>query len=348
MRNILFCVTAFLAISFAAFAQPYGPGSTPTPCTAFGTATGTCLQGAGALGTPSSGTATNLTGTAAGLTAGAVTGSGIPYGTSANTAAQGNDSRFSVPTITGGTINGATIGATTPSTGAFSSVRVNTALTAYALEIGGAPGVTGFRGQDQTSSGVSVFGTVIGGIAIVGSPDVSASSSLWSGGSASLNANASHNVSTVGNLTIGTISSTTGLFVCETSGLISSGVTTCVASDRRVKDDHGIVSPSAAVARIMALPDEHLFSYKYGYGPSGIHAGWFAQDIKKVWPSVVYRGTPNKFAPDGQLSFDRGEIGPDTTTAVKWLVVANRTQNLYLIFLFFLNGITLFIIWKKK
>lgn len=37
-------------------------GGGSSPCSAFGTTTGTCLQGAGALGTPSSGVATNLTG----------------------------------------------------------------------------------------------------------------------------------------------------------------------------------------------------------------------------------------------------------------------------------------------
>lgn len=35
--------------------------ATPAPCAAFGTTAGTCLQGAGALGTPSSGNAANLT-----------------------------------------------------------------------------------------------------------------------------------------------------------------------------------------------------------------------------------------------------------------------------------------------
>lgn len=36
------------------------------------------------------------------------------FGTTAGTCAQGNDSRFSAPTITGGTINGAIIGASNP------------------------------------------------------------------------------------------------------------------------------------------------------------------------------------------------------------------------------------------
>lgn len=55
---------AALAFSFVpAQAQFIGiPGGGSGPCSAFGTIAGTCLQGAGALGTPSSGTGTNLTG----------------------------------------------------------------------------------------------------------------------------------------------------------------------------------------------------------------------------------------------------------------------------------------------
>lgn len=114
----------------------------------------------------------------------------------------------------------------------------------------------------------------------------------------------------------------TGDFVCApiTSGALSQGVTTCVASDKRVKNDLGIITPEKAVARVMALPDEHRFTYKAGYGPSGDHTGWWAQDIQKIWPGVVYKGKKMPITPDGELTFDRGEIGPDTTTAVKWLV----------------------------
>jgi uncharacterized Zn-binding protein involved in type VI secretion len=72
-KILLISALVGLTLSVPAHAQQIGPGPTIPPCTAFGTAAGTCLQGAGALGTPSSGTATNLTGTAAGLTAGAVT-----------------------------------------------------------------------------------------------------------------------------------------------------------------------------------------------------------------------------------------------------------------------------------
>lgn len=124
----------------------------------------------------------------------------------------------------------------------------------------------------------------------------------------------------------------TGDFVCApiTSGALSQGVTTCVASDKRVKNDLGIITPEKAVARVMALPDEHRFTYKAGYGPSGDHTGWWAQDIQKIWPGVVYKGKKMPITPDGELTFDRGEIGPDTTTAVKWLigqVTALKAQN---------------------
>lgn len=72
MKHVaVFFLCLFLSIS--ALAQQgtvVGPNS---PCSAFGTASGTCLQGASGIGTPSSGVATNLTGTASGLTAGNVT-----------------------------------------------------------------------------------------------------------------------------------------------------------------------------------------------------------------------------------------------------------------------------------
>lgn len=130
---------------------------------------------------------------------------------------------------------------------------------------------------------------------------------------------------TVGNLSLPTA---TGDFICVTaSGNMAQGVTTCAASDRRVKNDLGIVSPAQAVARVMALPEEHRFTYKTGYGPSGDHAGWFAQDIARMWPGVVYRSAKTALTPDGELTFDRAEVGPDTTTAVKWLIQHVREQD---------------------
>ena len=67
MVRFLAALSALLLMVADVQAQPIpigggGGGGGSAPCTAFGTTTGTCLQGAGALGTPSGGTATNLTG----------------------------------------------------------------------------------------------------------------------------------------------------------------------------------------------------------------------------------------------------------------------------------------------
>lgn len=49
------------ALGVHAVAQTVGPGPGIPPCTTFGTTAGTCIQGAGALGTPLSGNGTNIT-----------------------------------------------------------------------------------------------------------------------------------------------------------------------------------------------------------------------------------------------------------------------------------------------
>jgi hypothetical protein len=64
LRHLIFA--AALAFAAPAAAQQI---SLPYPaCTAFGTTAGTCIQGAGALGTPSSGNATNMTSTTTAIT----------------------------------------------------------------------------------------------------------------------------------------------------------------------------------------------------------------------------------------------------------------------------------------
>lgn len=178
---------------------------------------------------------------------------------------------------------------------------------------------------------VDVLGNTTAGGSINAGANVTANGTgiiNWSG-RASLSSTSASNISTSGTFTITTIGTGTGDFVCApvAGGLISQGVTTCVASDKRVKNDLGVVTPEMAVARIMALPLEHRFTYKIGYGASGDHTGWWAQDIKKIWPGIVYKGAKTKLTPDGELSMDRGEMGPDTTTAVKWLVMQIRAQQ---------------------
>lgn len=160
--------------------------------------------------------------------------------------------------------------------------------------------------------------------------NVTINASNGTGGSSVNVVDAAYNGVTISQpITASSISTGTGDFLCAPigGGLISQGVTTCVASDKRVKNDLGVVTPEQAVDRVMALPEEHRFMYKPGYGPGGDHTGWWAQDIAKQWPGVVYRSRVTKLTPDGELVFDRGEVGPDTTTAVKWLVGQVRAEE---------------------
>ena len=60
MKWLIYALAVLL--SSASFAQQANIAQPLAPCVAFGSTTGTCLQGGGVLGTPSSGTLTNATG----------------------------------------------------------------------------------------------------------------------------------------------------------------------------------------------------------------------------------------------------------------------------------------------
>lgn len=124
----------------------------------------------------------------------------------------------------------------------------------------------------------------------------------------------------LGPLTISTINTGTGVFMCESSGLILSGATTCVASDNRLKNDLGVVTEAQAVARVLARPAAHMYTYKTGYGPAGKHYGWFAQDIEKVQPELVTLSGTTNLTPDGTKVFDKVEFEADTSTALQYLL----------------------------
>lgn len=96
-RWLLVAALAFIPVEIAgAQTIPGGGGGTPAPCTAFGTTAGTCLQGAGALGTPSSGTGTNLTGIP--LTSGVTGTLPLANGGTGVTSAQGNGTKVQLST----------------------------------------------------------------------------------------------------------------------------------------------------------------------------------------------------------------------------------------------------------
>lgn len=99
MKRII--ILAFLLLAIPAYAQQgvvIGPIS---PCSAFGTASGTCLQGAGALGAPASGNGSNITNVNAATLGGATFAAPGPIGggTPSTIAATSNTS----PLIIGGT-----------------------------------------------------------------------------------------------------------------------------------------------------------------------------------------------------------------------------------------------------
>ena len=110
-----------------------------------------------------------------------------------------------------------------------------------------------------------------------------------------------------------------GYASCTALTTNGSGVIGCTASDRRVKNDLGEIAPLSALARVMALPAVHKFSFKDGYGPAGEHYGWFAQDIQKVDPELVHKGPTTELTPDGELQFDKAETGPLALAAIKEL-----------------------------
>lgn len=216
----------------------------------------------------------------------------------------------------------------------FGSADSAGAPVAQTLSVQSASGVSNTAGANTTLDLISAgTGTGVAGILTINCAPHSTTGTTKNAYSACLTLNGDTLAETLaGTLTVNTIGSGTGDFLCSpiNGGLITQGVTTCVASDKRVKNDLGIVTPDMAVARIMASPDEHLYTYKsQRYGASGIHGGWFAQDIQKNadYHGTVYKSGPTPLTPDGELTFDKGELGPDTTTAVKWLVMKEREQQ---------------------
>jgi hypothetical protein len=296
IEKIIASALALLLSCGLAFAQPsssnIGPGPIPPPCITFGATAGTCLQGAGALGTPSSGTATNLTGLP--ISTGV---SGL--GTGVATLLSGSSSGTGGPAGTAG----ATFTGTT-TVAAISGFSANLATTDNTISVSG--------------SNLIMNGIVGGGLQLVGDgTNRKQAINIQAGASANIA------FSTAGSQAFvlsGALTSCTGI---TTS---SSQVASCTVSDKRLKNDLGIVSDIAALTKVLSLPAVHRYTFKQagcgvqgkdGCGPGGEHLGFFAQDIQKVDPSLIVRGPKNKLAPDGVLQFDKAELGPLALAAIK-------------------------------
>lgn len=150
---------------------------------------------------------------------------------------------------------------------------------------------------DTTGAGGSVYGTVSG-----------------SGGPACLMTRSACGVSLS---TVNAVSFNATTYANCTALTTTGNVVGCTASDKRVKNDLGVISPSQALAKVLALPDLHQFTYKKGYGPAGKHYGWFAQDMRKAEPQIVSVGPKTALTPDGELQMDKNEVAPEALAAIK-------------------------------
>lgn len=160
MKIIAAAISAALFLATATGAQvvpvTQGSGGGSAPCSSFGTTTGTCLQGAGAAGTPSS---INLTNGTALPVPGGLAATGTPSSTTflrgdgawatpasggtpggSNTQCQYNNSSTfggiadctsngTTIVLSGGTIDGMAVGGTTPAAGAFTTLSATGNLT---------------------------------------------------------------------------------------------------------------------------------------------------------------------------------------------------------------------------
>lgn len=250
-------IIIIVLFAFPAYAQQgIAVGPNP-PCAIFGTATGTCLQGAGPLGTPSSGTVTNLTGTA-----------------SIN-------------------VNG-TVGATTPTTGAFTTLNASQTLTAgpaRSLIIGNSE-VYGLSVSNRVGDGAIYLGATHSA-----SPDFVLSSN---GGNPLLTVSAGALVTMPGTLVITLLGQTSVAqsgTMCYNSGtglLTYDATLGCLASTMTVKDAWEKIAPLEALHAVLKM-EPGSFVYKKDMGlPEGEQIGFNAEQMAGIDERLVSRDTEGK------------------------------------------------------
>lgn len=259
MKKILILIL-LLASDFAladgAFVAP--------PCQAFGSTSGTCLQGAGALGTPSSGTITNLTGTA-----------------SIN-------------------ING-TVGATTPGTGAFTTIASTVANSTSSISLlsGAAGSFTAYsigRTASEGNFGIAagndqfITGTIAGDAAIIAS-----NGALFVGANSGTSkikiAGSGGAITATGAIQMPSLASSSAAqtgTVCWTTGtgnLTVDTTTTCLLSASKFK--HGIIPlENNSLTKVLAL---RPVSYEYNaeLAIAGEQIGLIAEDVAAIDDRLV-------------------------------------------------------------
>lgn len=250
------------------------------------------------------------------------------FGTTAGTCAQGNDSRITgaapaaSPTFTG------TV--TMPDASTWTSSGISALKTLQLLKASGDAGLLNVQGG-ATDNVYGTFFNTSGGIRVI--------QYNGSGGIATTAAENLRLQYNAADVLVFTGSTGANIFLSSTSYANCTALTTssntlsCTASDKRLKDDEGIVSLFVALWHVLRLPDLHIFEFKTykdwddttkkmvlrSFGPHGQHYGFWAQDVAKVEPELVKRGDKTWLTPDGELLLDKGELAPLLFPALKAL-----------------------------
>lgn len=158
--------------------------------------------------------------------------------------------------------------------------------------------------------------------------------------------------SVAGSFAVGAMATATGSFVCATAAsALTLEATTCVASDERLKNNIDSLTPDMALARVLALPFGHDFTFKEGYGAAGLQEGFFAQEVQKTRPDLVTKSAPTELTPDGTLSVNYPALGIEAPLAIKALQSEIDTQRMWLILLSLIVlalGASQVMLWRRQ
>lgn len=256
MIRLLLALLLFTSPAWAQQGSAVGPNP---PCSAFGTASGTCLQGASALGSPSS------VGT-------------LPAFTLGGTIAGG-----------GNQLNNIVIGTTTPLAGSFTTLNASSTLTA-------GPARSLLNGNSEPYA-LSVNNRVGDGAVYVGAthsatPDLILSNN---GGATILTVTAGGSMvipATLNITTLGQTSVAQSGTVCYNSGtgLVTYDATLgCLASTMAVKDAWKKIAPQQALQAVLKM-EPGSFVYKKDMGlPEGAQIGFNAEQMAGIDERLVSR-----------------------------------------------------------
>jgi hypothetical protein len=240
------------------------------------------------------------------------------------------------PVVNGGTLTGGTLGGTTTladgvttlgTTGGVTTVTLssngNNLVKTVNANAGGSV-VSGFSAGNGTNNlGIYMLGTgyTPTGIYAANASIIQAAATLGisSNGTLAFVANggtaAQMSLASTGVLTLNTAN-----YNSCTALTTSSGVINCTASDARVKNDLGTITPEDGLAEVLSLHDPHRYTFKAGFGPSGVHTGNFAQEIQASGHGeLVDVGRKTDLTPAGILQYNQGEQIAYLIAAVKAL-----------------------------